>query len=142
MNINEIRDTLAQALPLRVRRFDPDVPPREKVSRLEDYLLESAEHRGALVEARHWLREAEDVMRREIAALDGWEVFLPGRGAKPAGNPSKAHIEEAKERAAPALFDAAREVRKLRGSIDDQIDRLEFEAQFVISRAYTFISGS
>lgn len=142
MNLDEIRATIADALPLRVPRFTAETPPKERVGALEDYLLGSAYMRGELIEARHWLRELEDALRQQIGELEGWEVMLPGRGAKPAGNPSKAHIQEAKQRAAPALFAAGREARKLLASVDDQIDRFEFEDKFVISRAYTFISGS
>jgi hypothetical protein len=139
MTLEEIQQTIADALPMRVPHFDADTPPRERVSKLEDYLLASAEQRGALIEARHWLRELEDNLRDQIDSLQGWQAMLQGSPRKVR---TKTEIQQAKQAAAPALFSAGRVARKLRGSVDDQIDRFAFEDQFVISRAYSMISGS
>jgi hypothetical protein len=140
MTIEEIRQTIADALPLRVPRFATDTPTRERVSALEDYLLTSAYQLGALVEARHWLRLLEDRLSREVDLLQGWEAMLPSKGAK--ATYTKTEIAAAKRASAPQLFAAGRECRQLRGSVDDQIERFKFEDQFVISRAYSIISGS
>lgn len=139
MTLDEIRTVLSEALIMRVPRFAPDDLPKSRVSALEDYLLASAYQRGALIEARHWLRGLEEKLRQEIAELLGWQAMLPGVTSKAA---TKAEVQAAKESCAPALFAADRETRKLRGSVDDQIDRLAFEDQFVISRAYSMVSGS
>jgi hypothetical protein len=136
MTLDEIRQTIADALPLRVPRFTGDDTPREKVAQLEDYLMQSAEQRGALIEARHWLRELEDVLRGQIDALEGWQSFLPK------GAPTKTAVNDAKRQAAPNLYAQAAEIRKLLASVDDQVDRFAFEDQIVVSRCYSMISGS
>jgi hypothetical protein len=139
MTLDEIRGVLAEAMAMRTPRKFTEQAPKERVGALEDYLLESAYQRGALIEARHWLRELEDRLRQEADELQGWQAMLAGSATKVR---TKAEIQAAKETAAPALFAAGREARKLRGSVDDQIDRFAFEDQFVISRAYSMISGS
>jgi hypothetical protein len=139
MQLEEIRIILADALPLRVPQFEPETPPKERVRLLEDYLMGSAFQRGALIETRHWLRLLEGQLGEQIDELDGWEPFLQLRSSKGA---SKSDILEAKGRANPGLFAALGECRRLRGSVDDQIDRFAFEDEKVISRCYSMISGA
>lgn len=141
MDLEEIRSTLAEALKLRVPRFSDEIGPRERASALGDYLLISANVSGALVEARHWLRLLEEELAGKLRNLEGYEAALSAAGHQK-GAPTKSQIMQAKRLTAPHLFDAHAEGRNLRGSVDDQIERLKFEAQFVISRAYTIISGS
>lgn len=141
MDLEQIRQILERVLKLRVPRFTDDVGPRERANRMGDYLMESAYANGDLIEARHALREAERHLADLLRKLEGWEAMLRIVG-NTSGRPTKTQVSEAKRLTAPHIFDAHAEARLLRGSVDDQIERLKFEAQFVISRAYTIISGN
>lgn len=137
MTLDEIRGELARALPLRTPLFTDDTPPAQKVTALEDYMLTIAEVNGGLVEARHWLRELIEKLGDDWKNLQGWEVAL----RKPRARATKEDIQAAKVQVAPALYEAGREARKLKSSVEDQIARFEREER-VVSRAYTLITGS
>lgn len=138
MTLDEIRQTLALALPVRTPTFEHGTPAHQRVAGIEDYMFDAAVHHGSLVEARHWLRHAEDELRRKVDEMQGWEQFMSRRGS---GAPTRPEIDRAKRQLDPGLFAAGREVRLLRGSVDDQIARFEFE-QSTLSRVYSLISGS
>lgn len=137
MTLDEIRGALARALPMRSPIFAEDMRPAAKVPVLEEYMLAVAEINGELVEARHWLRLLAETLADEWEHLAGWEVAL----RKPRARATKTDINAAKVQVAPQLFSAGREARKLRESVDDQIERFEREER-VVSRAYTMITGS
>lgn len=135
MNLEQIREVVDRALPLRFPKVD-ELRGAEKVAALEDHMLASALISGDLVEARHWLRRLQETLRDEWAHLEGWEVALK----RPRDRATKAEIEEAKVKVSPALYAAGREARQLLDSVDDQITRFEREER-VASRAYTMMSG-
>lgn len=139
MDMETIEAVLYHALRIRVPTFNRDTPPREKVSALEDYLLESAFHGGELEEALFWTTELVAHFKTVIEGLDGYEVALP---SKPQARLTEADVNRAKRITHPVPFEAGARARQLNTAVLRQIERLRFEAQWVISRAYTLISGS
>lgn len=136
MTLDEIRDALGRALPMRSPTFADDTPGGEKVPVLENYMLAVAEINGELVEARHWLRLTIEDLGEKWKHLQGWEVAL----RKARNRATKEDIHAAKVQIAPQLYDAGREARRLKSSVDDQIARFEREER-VVSRAYTMVVG-
>ena len=137
MTLDEIRAALNRALPMRSPVFAEDTPGGEKVPVLESYMLAVAEVNGELVEARHWLRLLIDDLGERWKNLQGYEVAL----RKARNRATKEEVHAAKVQIAPQLYDAGREARGLKASVDDQIARFEREER-VVSRAYTLITGS
>lgn len=141
LDIEDIKRTLHTALRLRPPKWDPeeDSPPaREKIEQLENYLLESAFQRAELEEALHWLTALVAHFKRLVDNLTGYEVALPSKSRDRMTN---ADVLKAKRTVAPTTFEAGAEAKQLMESTLRQIDRLAFEEQWVISRAYTMISG-
>lgn len=139
MDMEDIKLALHTALQLRPPMFEEGYPGREKVARLEDYLLASAYAAAELEEALHWLDSMVAHFKRQVDEMTGWEVALP---AGSHSRPNKEDINIAKRTVNPVVFDAGAEVRQLQVSVKRQIDRLRFEAQWIISRCYTMITGS
>lgn len=141
MDIEDIKGALNRALQLRPPKWDPrePSPPREKVAKLEDYLLESAYAAAELEESLHWLNSLVAHFTAKVEQITGYEVALP---RKPRDRITQADINTAKRTVDPVTFDAGAEVRQLIESTRRQIERLRFEEQWVISRAYSMISGS
>jgi hypothetical protein len=137
VNVDEIRGALAGALPLRPPTFNGE-GPREKVGALEDYLLGSAAAAAELEEALHWLEALVAHFATQIDQMTGYEVALP---RKTRDRLTKDDILQAKRIVDATPFDAGAEAKQLRASVLRQIERLRFEAQWVISRAYTMIAG-
>lgn len=135
MELAEIRRRLESALPLRIPQFDPNTPPREKISKLEDYILTCAYHRGELEEALHWCLEAGKKLRAQWDDIQGYEVGLPTR-------PTKEQIDLSKRHVAPQIWAGLDEARTLTESIKRQISRLGGSDYDAASRAYTMLSGS
>ena len=138
MNIEEIKGALAEALPLRPPTFNGE-GPREKIGALEDYLLGSAVVAAELEEALHWLDALVTHFAAQIDQISGYEVALP---RKTRDRMTKDDILAAKRVVDPTSFDAGAEAKQLRVSVLRQIERLRFEEQYVVSRAYTMIAGA
>lgn len=140
MNIEEIETALGGALKLRPPQRDKamDESRSQFVSRMEDYLLESAYAHAELEEALHYLLFAREKLREELEEVTGWEQHLP---RKPADRITEADRNRAKALMYPQLFADGKQARMLIDSVKRQIDRFEWESQWVISRAYTMISG-
>lgn len=140
VTIDEIRGVLDEALVMRPprRKDEPEQGTKEFVSRLEDYLLESAYARANLEEARHYLALTLEHLRTELAEMTGYEALLP---RKPQERITEADRNRAKAVARPDLVGAGKDAKLLLESVNRQLQRAEFEAQWVISRAYTMISG-
>lgn len=120
----------------------PDVRemrPAEKVSALEDYLIETAVVEGEVSEirltAQRQLRDAE----KAWAAISGWEVNLK-RPSK-AGDATGPEIDRAKAILQPDLWAVVEECRWLVPRCNEAIARTTNEAKRA-SRLYTFITGS
>lgn len=140
MTIEEIKAALATALPMRPPKWEKDDPPRgpEKVELLENYLLDSAYARAELEEALHWLDSLVAHFVGQVEQITGYEALLP---SKPSSRITQQDVNAAKRKVSPTIFDAGAEARQLRTSVERQIKRFEFEEQWVLSRAYTMISG-
>lgn len=142
LDIEDIKGFLHNAVRLRPPRFEygetDATPPREKIEALENYLMESAYAAAELEECLHWLSAVVAHFKRVIENLTGYEAALPGKSRD---RLTQADINRAKRIVDPASFDAGAEARHLQESCLRQIERLRFEEQWVISRAYTMISG-
>lgn len=139
MNIDEIRAAVGVALRMRPPRFEQGAGGAEKISALEDYLLESAYMQAELEEARHYLTYTVETLKQQIAEMTGYEALLP---AKSQDRLTEADRNHAKAQAAPELFAAGKEARMLLETVKRQVERFRFEAgQGPISRAYTLITG-
>lgn len=133
-----VRTLLFEAAKLRIPRFSADDTTGFKIDRLESYLLDTAYWRGELEEARLWMHEAVKIVEDQWSAIKGWEPHLR--------KPSKAdvtqeEIRQAKREIKPDLYDSLREGSHLIRRLSDQIRRLENDDE-VVSRAYTFLTGS
>jgi hypothetical protein len=133
----EIKLALTDSLPLRPPRFAHDTPGRQKVSELEDYLLESAYRHAELEEALHWTMALIEHFKEKIENITGYEIALP---RKPRDRITQADINAAKRTVDGTSFELGAEMKQLRDSILRQIARFEFEKE-VVSRAYSFITG-
>lgn len=138
LDIEQIKATVNAAVGLRPPRFPDGESPRVKVSALEDYLLESAWHAAELEEALHYLTATVAALKAQVEQLDGYEVALP---RKAQDRITQTDIMTAKRAVAPAVFDAGAEAKQLTETTRRQIERLRFEEQWIISRAYSMISG-
>jgi hypothetical protein len=142
MEIDEIRSVLHRAMIMRPPKFSPNgdgpTPPSVKVSAFEDYLLATAYLGAELEEAVFWLEKLVAHFTEVIDHMTGFEVALP---RKPKDRITQADILAAKRKIDPVNFDAGAEAKQLRASCLRQIDRFRFEAQWVMSRGYTFITG-
>jgi hypothetical protein len=143
MNIEEINRALGMALAMRPPRWAPNgatpVGASHKVSQLEDYLMESAYVAADLEEAIFWLEGAIAESGEKIERMTGYEVALP---RKTRDRLTQADVLNAKRTVDPDTFGIHDDAKRLRASILRQIERLRFEEQWVISRAYSLISGS
>lgn len=137
MTTDEIENVLTEAAKLKMPRFgyrDNKTSPREKIERLEEYLLDTARWRGHLEQARLHAKDAVRELERKWDHLAGWE---PNRRQ---GEKSVQSIEDAKKLTNPDLFDSIKTGRELVKKLGDQIRRLEHDDE-VASRAYTLIVG-
>jgi hypothetical protein len=134
----ELQDVLHRALPMRPPKFEPGTSGREKVSAIEDYLLESAYIHAELEEALHWLTALVEHFKEQIDAMQGWEVGLP---SKPRDKITRQDVLTAKRKLNPTPFEIGGDARRTRDSVLRQIARFEYDTT-VISRAYSVISGA
>lgn len=137
MTLQEIRQRLEAALPVRVPIIDPTqrVSGRERVQALSDHILNVAFHRAELEEALHHCLEAGKILRRDWDDLRGYEVGLPTKHTKD-------DVEKAKRELAPDVWTSLNEARTLTESIKRQITRLGGSDYDAASRVYTMLSGS
>lgn len=130
----QIREILRTAMGIRFPRRDPNEHPSAKITALEDYLTDTAVHRGELESALYWAREAEKLLQDQWDEVNGWEPLIGRRGTDQA-------VVEAKRKINPGLYRSLRDVKRLIHDLGRQIRRLEkdFEA---VSRDYTLLTGS
>lgn len=136
MTLEEIRERLHAALPLRVPLYDPNEPPKQRIDALTDHLLKCAYHRAELEEALHWAVEAGKLLRARWDGVQGHEAMI--RGSKP----TKEQVDAAKRTIDPETWKALDEARTLVESLRRQIVRLGGSDYDAVSRAYTLLSGS
>lgn len=135
MDLPEIRSVLYSAARLRMPRRDPDAALGYNIEQIEDYLTDTAIHRGALEEARLYAADALDGLVDQLAEVEGWEVYM-AKGAK-----SMAAEDRARALAAPRTAAGIREARRLIDRLSKQIARLEIDDK-AASRRYTMMTGS
>lgn len=142
MTIEEIHKALGGALAMRPpvfrRNGDTPVQPKVKIEAFENYLLESAYVAADLEEAIFWLEGVVTETAERIEKITGYEPALP---RKTRDRITQADVLGAKRVVDPEAFDLASDAKQLRASVLRQIDRLRFEEQWVVSRAYTMVTG-
>lgn len=137
MNLQEARQRLDRALPLRIPQFDPNAHPREKVAALADHILTVAYHRAELEEALHWTIEAGKALKLRWDGHVGYEVALPKGGRH-----TQEQVSEAKRRTGMGeVWAGLQEARALKEALERQIIRLGGSDYDAASRAYTLLSG-
>jgi len=135
MTYEEVQEQLHVVSRLRMPEFPEDPPVAEKISALEDYLLETARARGVLEEARLTLEDAYELIDEEWRDVEGYEVYLRGKPK------STQEIDEAKREVNRDLFFSRRRCIKLLRQVGNQTRRLERD-DAAASRAYTMLTGS
>lgn len=121
---------------MRMPRFEPDTPARERVAKLEDYLYESAIIEGEISELRLGAQRSLEVDERTWDAIKGWEANL----RQPTKTPTKADADAAKAAMAPELGLRIRQARWTISRCNEALERLDRETKR-ISRALSFING-
>jgi hypothetical protein len=139
VDLDHIKGALAMAREMRSPKFSPATTAGEKISALEDYLLETAWMQGELEEALFWLDSLVSHYRHKATLITGYEVALPNKRRE---RITQADINTAKRTVDPETFELGEQVTQLRAQALRQIDRMRFEAgQGPISRAYTMVTG-
>lgn len=135
MDLDQIRTVLYAAARLRMPRRDPHAALSFNVEQVEDYLTETAIHRGELEEARLYAKDGLDVLTDQWADVEGWEIHVP-KGARA----TLAGVDRAKAIQAPELANGMNTARRLIDRLTDQIKRLEIDDK-AASRRYTMMTG-
>lgn len=136
MTLQEVRERLLKALPLRIPQFDPNSHPRERVQGLADHILTVAYHRAELEEALYWTIEAGKTLKVRWDGHQGYEVAL--RGSKH----TQEQVNEAKRRTGMReVWDGLQEAKALKEALERQINRMGGSDYDAASRAYTLLSG-
>lgn len=141
MSVEDAEEVLTEAATIKMPTFVygdggdlQRTSSREKIGRLEDFLLKTALWRGHLEEQRLIISQATRQLQRKWDHMTGWEQFRRN------GEKSVQSVEDAKRQLDPDLYDSIQAGAALIKDISDQIRRLEHDDD-VASRAYTFIVG-
>lgn len=133
-----VEQKLRVASQLRVPVFDRQARPRYSMSalaeELAEYMLLSAFQAGELHEARLDLRADLESDLRTWEQLEGWESYRQGR--------TDSSREEAKKVMEPELWARIARLKWLINQLTDGMDRLNRDAEKVVSRAYTILTGT
>lgn len=132
MNVEEIRECLYAALPLRIPMYDPHEPLPGKIHLLEEYMRQTAYRRAELEEALHWAWEAKKTLDEMWTGVHGWEP-MAGK------SPTQPQIDSAKRVINPDIWSGLVEVRGLMNSLERQIKRLDRDGE-VSSRAFSMLT--
>jgi hypothetical protein len=132
---DEIAENVKAAGLLMIQTFPEDMPAAEKISILEDHLLDTARWRGAMEGVRVMLEDDYEEIDDLWRDVTGWEVYLNGKPK------SREDIDEAKRQVDRDLFARRRTSIKLMRQCRMQINRLERD-DAAVSRAYTMMTGS
>lgn len=136
MQLPEIRRRLESALVVRIPAYDPQMHPRERVQKMEEYITRTAEVRQELEEALYWCMEAGKALKLQWDGVEGYQASLP-RGSRH----TKDQVDEAKRVISPGVWAGLTEARELVKSLHRQIRRIELDYE-AVSRSYTLLSGS
>lgn len=137
MTLDEIKAKFDSARVIRVPIVDPTTGQREKIQALEDYLTQTAWHRGELEDSLWWLWVAENKLLEEWDRIEGYQQFLPNT----AKERTQQAIRQAKRRVKPDLYVSLQLCGQLKEGIGRQIRRLELDDRNV-SRTYSLATGS
>lgn len=113
------------------------LPPQEKISQLESYLLLTAEARQLALASRLAASDALHAERRYFAESEGWQNYMEGRRK----DWTQPQVAVARRRMDPERYAKMERLEWLVREFDIQIRRLEAD-DAVASRAYTMITGS
>lgn len=138
MDADEIKVAVNAAVELRPPKFEERLPPSAKIEALESYLLASAYAQAELEEVVFYLGALIAELKIKVEEMTGWEALLP---SKPRDRITQADIQLAKRRTDRTTFELGAEARHLYDTALRQIERFRFEAQWVVSRDYSMISG-
>lgn len=139
MDPDEIRQLLFDTAKLRMPKREEGQSTRDFLSKLEDYLIQTAVARGELEEARLYMNEALHRLEQEWRDIEGWQSVMGGNTK----NATQNDIMEAKRKVKPDLYDGIRDGKFLRERLTEQIKRLgKLGDDEVVSRAYTLMAGS
>lgn len=114
-----------------------DLPPGEKISKLEDHMLACAEGRGYAESARLACHEELRKARAEWDAIEGWEVGVRGAASKATGP----QVDAAKAKVRPDLWPSVQKAEWLIRRLAEQIARFKTDED-TTSRLYTIATGS
>lgn len=147
MDIDEIRGSIHAVarevrIPPEIRAGKPNeisgeilpLTNQEKVSFIENHMVDIAVARGELEEHRVVLLDALHELRSQGRSLP-WQNYLQGTR-----KPTQPQINEAKRRAAPELVASIETAEHLVTQIKNQLDRLDKDHE-AMSRVYTLVAG-
>jgi hypothetical protein len=142
VSVEEAEGILHEAAKLKMPTFvyrsnnggPPVTSSREKIERLEDFLLKTARWRGHLEEQRLIVQSAVRDLQIKWDHMTGWQEH------RREGEKTVASVNDAKRIADPDLHDSIKKGEFIVKRLSDQIRRLEHDDE-VASRAYTFITG-
>ncbi len=134
MNVEDIDPIIKAASRLRMPVLDPTTNPGLKISKLEEYMLQVAYHRGDLEEAIGWVLEAKHSARRTLDDLVGWDLHLRG-------DRTQENVLAAKAKISPEAVAVIRDADYYLERLKRQVNRLERDHD-ATSRAYTLVTGS
>jgi hypothetical protein len=137
VQLAEIKTRLEEAVKVHVEIWDPNMPARERVQKMEDYMHLTAYWRGLLEEAMYWLVESEKLLKGTWDDVKGWEPLLP-KDQK--SKPTQDAIRHAKKQIDRATHDAIQDCKALKESVGRQIRRFELDYE-TLSRVYSLMSG-
>lgn len=115
-----------------------DLGPREKIARLEDYMVEGAQVEADLARLRLSAHRQLQVAEEEWASIQGWQAQLQRPGRQDA---TAADRDRAKATVRPDLWATIRECRFLIPRLNEEIARMERDTKRA-SRIYSFIVGA
>lgn len=121
---------------LRFPTFPPDATPREKVERLESYLIETAVVEGEVQEMRLAAYRQLAACEAAWSLMTGWENHT----RRPSAQITAAERDAAKGRKDPELAEALRVSKWTVQRAGEAIERLDRETKRV-SRLYTMLTG-
>lgn len=135
MTVDEARQVVYAAARLRLPRLKDLGGTQARVAALEDYLVETAIHRGELEEARLHLQDALGELLEQWDMIEGWQQLTPALSKR-----TQDDIRRAKRTCRPDLHEGIRVAKNVIARLCEQIRRLEKDDD-AASRLYTMVTG-
>lgn len=124
---------LDTAVTLRIPVFEREVPPKQRIDELADYMLLTAYWQGEMNAERLDLLETLKTAQHEWDHLEGWE---PHRR-----NKTEAGVNDAKRQLRPDLYDQMKDLSWKVKRLVEEHERLERDATKT-SRVYSMMTGT